>query len=250
LSDAYNPDDPVQNNFLSILALGETGANGSYTEGYGGVDLSGASTDQYGFPQYGGSVTSAGPTHPAGLFQFEPGTWDSVASSLGLNNFSPSSQNEAAWQYAQTTYANATGGDLETALQSGQFSSVQHALASVWPSLNGNASEPGGFAAYEASGGTGSSAYTGAGGGGGSGAGGGSAAGAGQSSTSPSLGFLGSITDVEQFFVRGGILIIGGVVILVALWQLLSEHTDIPSPVETAKGIGQGASGIVAAAVA
>lgn len=242
MTTAYNPDDTTQSNFLSILARGETGANGTYDEGYGGVSTSGDSTDAYGFPQYSGSVTSAGPTHAAGLYQFEPGTWDSVASSLGLTNFSAGSQNEAAWQYAQTTYANQTGGDLESALQSGQYSSVQHALAGVWPSLNGNGSEPGGFANYEASGGAGSSAFSSAEGGAtaapASGSGG---------NASTSLGALGSITDVEQFFVRFGLLTIGGVVILVALWQLLSDHTGIPSPGDTAHAVGRGAVELAAA---
>src|ERR1700748_2889509 len=143
---AYNPDDPTQTSFLSALALGETG-NSSYasTEGYGGVNLSGdTDLDTYGFPlQPGGSNVSSA----AGTYQFVQGTWDQIATQLGLSDFSQSSQNEGAWQYAQEVYQQKTGGSLYTALQSGNYSSIQNALASVWPSVSGNGAAPQGLAA-------------------------------------------------------------------------------------------------------
>lgn len=148
---AYNPDDPIQTGFLSALALGETG-NSSYasTEGFGGINLAGdGNVDQYGFPLQapGSNVSSA-----AGTYQFVQGTYDQVANELGLTDFSQSSQNEAAWQYAQQTYQQKTGGSLYQALQSGNFRSIQDALASVWPSVSGNASAPQGLAASLAGG--------------------------------------------------------------------------------------------------
>lgn len=235
---AYNPSDPVQQSFLSDLALGETGVHGTYTEGFGGVDLAGATGNQYGFPTWGGSSTGAGPTHAAGLYQFEPGTWDSIAANLGITDFSPNSQNEAAWTLAQQTYGAKTGGaSLEAALQSGNYSSIQSALASVWPSVVGNASNPGGLANLLASGGAGSQGVLNPGG----------ATAPTSGGASQSLGFLGSITDVEQFFVRFGLVIIGGLIVLVALWQLLSDNTDIPSPGDTVSAAGHAATMAVAA---
>lgn len=148
---AYNPDDPTQTSFLSALALGETGQS-SYasTEGFGGVNLAGdTNVDAYEFPLQasGSNVSSA-----AGTYQFVKGTWDNLASTLGLTDFSQSSQNEAAWQYAQTTYQQKTGGSLYQALQNGDYSSVQSALASVWPSVSGNGAAPQGLAASLAGG--------------------------------------------------------------------------------------------------
>lgn len=148
---AYNPDDSTQTGFLSALALGETG-NSSYasTEGFGGVNLAGdPNTDQYGFPVQGAgsNVSSA-----AGTYQFVKGTYDSVASQLGLTDFSQSSQNEAAWQYAQQVYGQKTGGSLYQALQNGDYRSIQDALASVWPSVSGNGAAPQGLAASLAGG--------------------------------------------------------------------------------------------------
>lgn len=149
---AYNPDDPTQTGFLSALALGETG-NSSYasTEGFGGVNLSGdTNLDSVGFPLQpsGSNVSSA-----AGTYQFTQGTYDSVASQLGLDgSFSQSDQNEAAWQLAQNTYQTKTGGSLYQALQSGNYTSIQNALGSVWPSVFGNGAAPGGLAASLAGG--------------------------------------------------------------------------------------------------
>ena len=142
---AYNPNDTAQTSFLSALALGETG-NSSYasTEGFGGVNLSGATTDANGFPLQspGTNVSSA-----AGTFQFLQGTYDQVAAELGLDNsFSQSDQNQAAWQLAQNTYAAKTGGSLYDALKAGNYQSVQSALTSIWPSVSGNGSAPQGLA--------------------------------------------------------------------------------------------------------
>lgn len=146
---AYNPDDPTQTGFLSALALGETGNSSIAShEGFGGVDLTGAPVDEYNFPlQPAGNVSSA-----AGTYQFVKGTWDGLAQKLGLTDFSQSSQNEAAWQLAQTTYQNKTGGSLYDALQSKDYGSIQSALQSIWPSVSGNGAAPQGLAASLAGG--------------------------------------------------------------------------------------------------
>lgn len=222
---AYNPSDPLQASFLSALALGETG-NSSFaaTEGVGGTNLAGAETSSNGFFNWSGQ----GNSHAEGIFQFQPGTWNSIASKFGLNFQNPSDQAEGAWYYAQQVDPN-----LETQLQSGDYGAVQSALKSVWPSVTGNAAAPKGLANDIASG-TGvdlSGLLGGSGANGGSGGTGDSAGG------SSSGGSGGIISDIENWFLRGGLILIGGLVALVALWMLLSNNGVVPGPEKVAKGL-------------
>lgn len=133
----YNPNDPVESAFLTALSSNE--GNALY-EGYKGIDLTNYPKDQYGFPIWPG-VTDAStlfkPTHAAGFFQFEPGTFDSVAAANpGISFDSLQGQQAAAWLYAQDTFSKNTGGDLYTTLKQGNNSAVQKALINVWPSVN------------------------------------------------------------------------------------------------------------------
>jgi muramidase (phage lysozyme) len=208
---AYNPDDPTQASFLAALAQGETGGvpvSESMFEGTGGVDLSGQPTDQYGFPEW----TGEGSSSAAGTYQFQPGTWDALANTYGLNFQNPSDQSAGAWYLAQQTYSNATGGQsLETALQNGDYQDVQTALTSVWPSVTGNAAAPAGL--------VGSLETLG------------SATGSGTNSindvttagapSGTSTGSTGIISDIENWFLRAGLIGIGGLLVLVALIFLL-----------------------------
>jgi len=212
---AYNANDPTQQNFLAALGLGETGKAGGYTTGVGGTDLSHAPTDAYGFPQWGGF----GNSHAAGEFQFQPATWDAVAAAHGLDFRNPSDQNAAAWYLAQDTYANKTGGDLATDLANGKLSQVQSALADVWPSVTGNGASPGLVDAIKnglgslIAGGNPMSADT---------------------STGPAGG--GGISGwIANEFSRIGLLVIGVVVLLIALWWLLSDAGVVPSAGDVAK---------------
>ena len=196
-------------------------------EGFGGTSLAGSPTDQYGFPQWAGGSTSAGPTHAAGTFQFEPSTWDSIASQYNLNFSNPADQQAGAWYLAQQAYQSNTGGSLETALQSGTptaLQGVQSALQSIWPSVGGSGAAPQGLANDLLSG-TGASLPGGSGGGS-------TSAGA---NTSSGGGLVGTI---EQFAVRFGLIIIGGIIVIVALWQLLSSQGVVPSPAKTVKAAG------------
>lgn len=208
----YNPNDPTQQAFLANLMKGED-ASGAPFLGYGGVDLTGVGGDQYGFPQWGGAATGNGQTtHAAGLFQFQPGTWDQIASQFGLNFQNPSDQAAGAWYLAQQSYANATGNDLTTALANGDTSNVNSVLASVWPSLgNGQAA-------------------------------------AGTTSTGSSSQSGGLWANIEDFFVRFGLIIVGGAIVLIALWALLSNAGVVPKPSEVAKGVAEGAGAALVAA--
>lgn len=215
---AYNPADPVQQNFLSALALGESGKSGGLFTGTGGSDLSGASKDQYGFPIWNGQ----GNSHAAGIYQFQPGTWKTFASQYGLDFGNPADQNAGAWYDAQSVYAAKTGGDLETALKNGDYSSIQSALSSEWTSVTGNGAAPQGLAADLAAG-VGAAIPSG------------SSAGTGKpfSATDPSTWFA----EIQNIFVRFGLVAIGGLIVAIALWALVSHYTDVPSPVQTGKAL-------------
>lgn len=216
----YNPSDPLQQGFLKALALGESGGgafSSTQSLGVGGVDLSGATTDQYGFPLWHGT----GNSHAAGTFQFQPGTWDALASQYGLNFMNSSDQSQGAWLLAEQTYSQNTGGaSLETALQTGKFSSVQAALASIWPSVKGNQANPTGLANALAS-------STGAAPNNQGDAQAASQSGGGLASL-PIVGGL--IGGAENIIARGGVLLVGIIVIAAALWALLAQQGLAPTP--------------------
>jgi hypothetical protein len=211
----YDPNNAAQTSFLGALALGETGTTPwAAIEGVGGTNLSSYATDQYGFPQWGGF----GDSHAAGTYQFQPGTWDALAKKYGLNFQSASDQNEGAWYYAQQVYSQKTGGSLSDALAAGDYSSVQSALAGVWPSVTGNGSSKG--LAYNLANGKGATLP------------------GGQASTQNAPGAMSVSSDssLTSWLVRGGLLIVGALVLVVALWQMLSQHSSVPSPGQTLKG--------------
>lgn len=226
-STAYNASDPLQQAFLSALALGESGnAVNSIDLGTGGTNLSGATTDQYGFPEWSGF----GGSHAAGTYQFQPGTWDPIAQQYGLNFQNASDQNEGAWYYAQQVFSQKTGGQsLETALQNGDYSTVQSALSGVWPSVNGNGASQG--LAYNLTNGVGAT-LSGL-------AGNDSTSGATSGSST-----AGSTSGITEWFQRFGLILIGGLIILIALWQLLSQTGAVSSPTKTVKAAGKIAASV------
>jgi muramidase (phage lysozyme) len=77
----------------------------------------------------------------AGRYQFLAPTWDGLKSDLQLPDFSPDSQDQAAWHLANTTYAKKTGGrDLSTDLKAAgndpaRLNMVGSYLSGVWTSL-------------------------------------------------------------------------------------------------------------------
>lgn len=252
---AYDPNNPLIQQFVSALALGETGFHPSLFEGVGStatnpIDLSSNPQNQYGFPDWTGGHFSTGISHGAGPFQFEPGTWDAVASQHGLNFNNPSDQAAGAWYVAQQADPS-----LYSQLQSGNYGSIQgnSALQRIWGTITGITGHPLASDLANGIGATlpGSTSLSGPS----SILSGGSNTASGVTSGTPaagaggnqSLGFLGSLTDVEQFFVRFGLIIIGAIVVIVALWQLLSDHTSIPSPGQTAGHVKDAALAAVAA---
>lgn len=64
-------------------------------------------------------------------------------------------------------------------------------------------------------------------------------AGYGYTSAPKASGSGGLLGNVEDFVVRFGLIIVGGVIILVALWQILSDNTGLPSPGHTATTVAK-----------
>jgi len=76
----------------------------------------------------------------AGKYQFLESTWNSLADDLGLKDFSPASQDAAAFEYARREYQRKTGLDLEKDLVSQdpqKISSIARNLSGKWTSLPG-----------------------------------------------------------------------------------------------------------------
>lgn len=74
----------------------------------------------------------------AGRYQFLQDTWDEAQQALGLPDFSPESQDEAAWWLAQRDYAAQTGRNLQSDLaDSTALGGIAQALAGTWTSLPG-----------------------------------------------------------------------------------------------------------------
>lgn len=219
---AYDPYNTVQNRFLSALALPESGGGlkGLFI-GTGGKDLKDAPTDEYGFPQW----TGYGNSHAAGWFQFQPGTWKPYAEKYNLNFRNPDDQKAGAWYLAQDEYAKDTGRDLQTDLASGDYSRLEQSLANQWVSVPGKLStllNKGEGADIDTRGDI-------------------------SMNTTPFPGNIvtGLFPGIQNEFARWGLLIIGAVIILIALWQLLSQTGLAPAPAETAKTVAKVATVLV-----
>lgn len=71
----------------------------------------------------------------AGAYQFLSSTFKPLAEKFGINDFTPQSQDKAAWLLAQIDYKKKTGNDLQTDLEAGKLKQVSSALSGTWTSL-------------------------------------------------------------------------------------------------------------------
>lgn len=121
---------PIGKAFLDALSHGET--KGDYALQYGDTPGQGTITD---FTQHPGMRNGHS---VAGRYQFKWSTWNTVKDKLDLPDFSPDSQDKAAWFLSKQLYKKSTGGDLETDLTSGGHdAAIIRSLRSTWPSLPG-----------------------------------------------------------------------------------------------------------------
>lgn len=119
---------------LDAIACGETYDPREYNELVGG----GKFPDYNAFPRWEGRRFPTGMSHAAGRYQFEPATWAEQAKKLGLTDFSPLSQDIAAWDLAKTVYHRVTASDLEQDLQRPSpriLLKMASALHSTWTSI-------------------------------------------------------------------------------------------------------------------
>jgi muramidase (phage lysozyme) len=73
----------------------------------------------------------------AGRYQFNFPTWTQMQREILLPDFSPKSQDEAAWHLAQTEYRKREGRGLLSDLQKGELDQVGPTLHARWTSLPG-----------------------------------------------------------------------------------------------------------------
>lgn len=120
---------PIQQLVLNKISSGESD---SYDKLFGGHRFS-SYHDHPGIPiPIPGSrqVSTA-----AGRYQITRPTWEEQKARLGLPDFSPRSQDLAAWDLAQRTYKQQTGRDLEADAAAGKTN--WGALSNQWTSLKG-----------------------------------------------------------------------------------------------------------------
>lgn len=132
----------IRKAFLDALARGESEpASAPYGDGY--TILFGGSrfTNFSHFPNWAGVRFGGSMTHAAGRYQFQPRTFADCAARLKLPDFSPESQDAAAWDLAKRVYWRLKGSNLDVALSAASdelLAGAASALHSTWTSLSPN----------------------------------------------------------------------------------------------------------------
>jgi muramidase (phage lysozyme) len=135
---AWTDAAPYQKALLNTIAGPESG--GRYNVIYGGGTFDDFSRHPNQAVRIQTGPNAGRTSSAAGKYQFLGSTYDDQAKKLGLTDFSPVSQDKAAWNLAAETYKAKTGEDLATVLQSGDpqaIAGVGQALAGQWTSLPG-----------------------------------------------------------------------------------------------------------------
>lgn len=88
------------------------------------------------FSQHPGRKGAGGESTASGRYQFVAATWRRMAASLGLPDFSPASQDRAAWALALQDYKSRTGRDLGADLKAGEYGKVRAGLSATWEGVH------------------------------------------------------------------------------------------------------------------
>jgi muramidase (phage lysozyme)/uncharacterized Zn ribbon protein len=108
----------------------------SGTEAHGYDILNGG--QRFGsFADHPGFVGAGGTSTAAGRYQFVKGTWKLAAEALGLQDFSPASQDRAAAWLAQRDYRMRTGRDLGSDIAAGNYGAIRAGLRDTWAGIAG-----------------------------------------------------------------------------------------------------------------
>jgi muramidase (phage lysozyme) len=120
----------AQRGFLNTIAGPES--TGRYNVLNGGEEFSDLS-------QHPNRVGKNGRSTAAGRYQFTKATWDEYSKKLGLTDFSPKSQDRAAWALASDRYRAGSGGrDLQADTADGKHGDlIARVLNPTWSSLPG-----------------------------------------------------------------------------------------------------------------
>lgn len=88
------------------------------------------------FPSWGGAELSGGSiTHAAGAMQFEPASYAGISQVSGRSDFTPQSQIQNCWDYANQIFSSRAGETLHAVLEAAgsELDLIPTYLISIWP---------------------------------------------------------------------------------------------------------------------
>jgi muramidase (phage lysozyme) len=138
-SPVHNLDIPAPGRAL-LATIGSPGfeSNGTYTQRFNQSDFSDFSKHPATLGKIDRGPNKGNVSDAAGRYQMLSTTFADQAKKLNLTDFSPKSQDAAAWNLAKETYAAKTKRDLAQDLQNPSLlPKVASTLRSIWTSLPG-----------------------------------------------------------------------------------------------------------------